>query len=93
MNMKRLCTHMDISLEDMRRTGATLKDFKEYPYCYVIFILKYRIRKSYDIQYRNSYFLGGGGGGGAYWKGALIKYFEPQEGRLFEGWRLFEAGR
>ena len=30
--------------------------------------------------------------GGAYWKGALIKYFEPQEGRSFEGGRLLKAG-
>ena len=66
------------------KTSATLKDFKEHLY-YVIFFKStvYVYRTTFNTVIRT--FLGEGGG-------ALIKYFEPQEGRLFEGGAYWKLG-
>ena len=78
----------------MRKTGATSKDFKEYSYCYVIFI------KSTVYVYRTTFstiictFLGegrGGGGGGRLLNilalgGAIIR-----RGVLIWSWALIRA--
>ena len=75
-----------------KKTGVTLKDFKEYLYCYVIFI------KSTVYEYCLTFspvictFLGEGGGGGAYWKGVLIKYFYPRRGAYSNGGAYLKLG-
>ena len=83
-NVKRLCIHMDISLEKKgKKTGATLKE------CYVIFI------KSAVYVYRTTCsaviwtFLGEGG---AYRKGDYLIFLALGEALIRRG-RLFEAGR
>ena len=47
-------SHKYFSQGNEKKTCATLKDFKKHLYClHVIFIKKYHIHKSYDIQYHN----------------------------------------
>ena len=51
-----------------KKTGATSKDYKEYPYCYFIFFKStaYAYRTTFSTVIRT---LLGEGGRGTYWKG------------------------